>query len=181
MNVIKLLIPLASLFLFSASSKAPAIINNFRYNSDEFSRQYKLNRKEWDAAFNFLQNTDLKSLPVGEWQQLTEKTKGRTQKVLTAENRGFEVHHRTVDVFYVVEGQDKVGVSATDKLLDCTKAYQEKSDVELYARSMDPEYVILEKGQGIILFPSDGHSPNLCISKPDSLYLCVVKVPYITE
>lgn len=162
------------------SEKTPAL-EGFTYNAGEFQNQYTLNKADWDAALEFIARQDLDTLTAGPWHQLTPTTRARVQKTFTKEVGKWEVHRNVIDVFYVLDGIDKVGISSSENLGEIVREYSEKSDSEIYASSSNPSYAVLERHKGIILFPGEGHSPNLCTTAPDSLKLVVVKIPYIRQ
>lgn len=151
--------------------------SKFTFNRTEFETQYKAHKAEWDAVFEFLANPGLDTMSAGPWHQLTARTKARVQKTFTREIGKWEAHRHVIDLFYVLEGTDKVGVCSIQDLEEITRPYSEEKDVELYASSSNPSYVVLKKGRGIILFPGEGHCPNLCTDSPDSLKIVVAKIP----
>lgn len=176
----KILLTIAAAVMAVACKNAPELpeLSAFTFDAEEFAAQYEINKAEWDAAFEFLSRTDLDTLTAGPWHQLTERTRARVQETTTREEGKYEAHRHVIDVFYVLDGIDKVAVCGLDQLRECTREYSEEKDVELFQYAENPRYVVLERGQGVMLFPSDGHCPNLCTDGQAPLKLVVVKVPY---
>lgn len=163
-------------------NRLPAFLKNAAYVDKKiFAEQYAVGKEDWDAAFDFLSAPGLDTVQVKVWHQLTEGTRARTNRIRTKQSNIFEIHHKVVDVFYVIDGAMKVGVSRPDKLLDCKKPYSDARDVEIYEKSSKARYVTVRKGQFIVLFPSDAHSPNLCTDIPSDVHVATVKVHFFTD
>ena len=81
-------------------------------NVQEFARQYHQNKKYWDEAFAFLQSHDLKSLAKGRYPidsnfvyaNVTEDPSKDFDKTT------WESHRKYVDLQYVIDGEEKIGV-----------------------------------------------------------------------
>lgn len=140
-----------------------------------FEEQYALNKAEWDAAFEFMARKDLDTLAAGRYQ-LTERTYAKVSTIKTREQGKFEAHRLVADVFYVVSGEEKIGVSKYEDLQNLVRPY-DRRDAELYETSSNPSYVTLTPGKSAIFFPEEGHQPNMAVSGPSEVKLVVIKVP----
>ncbi len=172
-----ILMLIASAALLAACSPKTYDLRKATYDKDTFESQYKLNKDDWDAAFAFMARKDLDTLRAGRYE-LTPTCYAKIQELTTREGGKWERHEKVVDVFCVVRGEDKVGVSELGDLKEVVRAYDPKRDVETFARSDSPRYVVLKKGESIFLFPTDGHLPNQAVDGPASLKVAVVKVPF---
>ena len=169
--------------LVLAASCTPKVFDfgNVTCDKAEFRQQYRLNRADWDATFGFLSRTDLDTLRAGQYT-LTPTCTAKIQELTTREGGKWERHEKVVDVFYVISGEDKVGISTLGALHDVTKAYDAQRDVETFKFSTSPRFIVLKDGQSVFLFPKDGHLPNQApASRPGQLKVAVVKVPYVKK
>lgn len=146
-----------------------------------FAEQYKLNKAEWDAAFQFLQRPDLAELKSGQYDVLG-RTYAKVQIDRTKERSNYELHHNVIDLFYIVEGEELVNVCKPEDLTELVSPYNPQKDVEYYKSASKEKAVVLTKGKYVVLFPSDGHQPMLPPDgNPGPIHKIVLKIPYVTK
>ena len=94
-----------------------------------------------------------------------------------AENKyGFEAHRKNIDIQYLVKGEEKISSLPLEYLKE-SKTYDEKIDAAFYVeRGIKPQDLLLGNGFFAILFPQDGHMPQLCVNTPGIVKKVVVKV-----
>ena len=144
-------------------------------NIQEFAWQYHQNKKYWDEAFAFLQSHDLKTLAKGRYPidsnfvyaTVTEDPSKDFDKT------SWESHRRYVDLQYVIDGEEKIGVFPVVKA-QLIKPYDEGRDVANYAadgplQSATPVVFFL-------FFPTDAHRPNITPGGNKVVKKIVVKV-----
>lgn len=170
------------LCLCGLASCSPKVydLRNATFDKKVFKEQYKKNKAEWDAAFAFMARTDLDTLSKGAYK-LTDRTVAKVNTITTKTTNSFEAHRRVIDVFFVIKGAEKLGVSTLEDRRELKRPYNEKRDVELYKTSAAPRWIILRDGQAAFVFPSDAHSPNLDPFTPgrhETLKLSVIKIPF---
>ena len=89
---------------------------------------------------------------------------------------GYEAHRRYIDIQYLLTGSEKL-CSLPLECLKETKPYNEKDDYALYNEPfVRPQEMLLGNGYFAILFPQDGHMPQLCVEAPLPVKKVVVKV-----
>lgn len=89
---------------------------------------------------------------------------------------GFEAHRKNIDIQYLVKGEEKIS-SLPLKYLKETKTYDEEIDAAFYVeRGIKPQDLFLGNGYFAMLFPQDGHMPQLCVNTPRIVKKVVVKV-----
>lgn len=88
---------------------------------------------------------------------------------------GYEAHRQYIDIQYPVDGLEKVKCCPLDYLEPRTE-YNEEKDYILFS---DCEGVNLTIGNGyfLVLFPEDGHMPQLCVEKPETIKKLTLKIP----
>ncbi len=178
------------LFAFTAlltlCSCSPRIYDaaNATFDKKLFAEQYKLNKAEWDAAFEFLQRPDLAELKAGQYEVLG-RTYAKVQIDRTrdeAHKMNYEVHRNGIDLFLILEGSELINVSRPENLVNLVSPYNEKKDVEYYAASADFRPVVLTKGKYVVLFPTDGHQPMLAPDgTPAAIHKVIIKLPYVRK
>ena len=88
---------------------------------------------------------------------------------------GYEAHRRFIDIQFLLKGQEMVCSLPLEKLKE-TQAYNPDSDCALYAAEAEPQKLPIGDGYFAILFPQDGHMPNLCIGSPSPVKKVVIKI-----
>jgi biofilm protein TabA len=147
-------------------------------NQAEFSRQYHLNSKWWDEAFNFLKTNDLINLKPGNYvidsgnvtavvSELTPKEKGEVN---------FEVHHNFNDLQYVIRGKAEMGVATYgDPTATVILPYAAKNDSEIFTVT-GGNYYEADPGSFFIFSPKEMHRPAFRIAGYDNIKKIVIKV-----
>jgi biofilm protein TabA len=126
----------------------------------EFARQYHINKKYWDQAFNYLKTHDLKNLAKGKYvvdgDNVTVSVTEDPSKDLDKTN--WESHRKYVDLQSVIIGEEKIGVNPVSKST-VTKEYDAAKDVANY--SSDGKLHKAKPGTFFLFFPTDAHRPNI--------------------
>lgn len=151
---------------------------------DTFIRQYKMNKAEWDAAFNFLKRDDLKNLEPGRYELTARGTYANIQELTTSrENPGkvvYERHERYVDIQYVLDGEELIYISDVGSMKERTKEFDAGKDYELWTGCTNPHPVVMNDTTFVVAFPNQPHCPGLAPrgTKPAKVKKVVVKVIY---
>lgn len=91
-------------------------------------------------------------------------------------NCGYEAHRVYIDIQYLISGKERVCCSPLEYLKEI-KPYNEEKDVAFYKDAyVKAQELLIGNGYFTILFPQDGHMPQLCASKPETVKKVVVKV-----
>jgi len=144
-------------------------------NIQEFAWQYHQNKKYWDEAFAFLQSHDLKTLAKGRYPidsnfvyaTVTEDPSKDFDKT------SWESHRRYVDLQYVIDGEEKIGVFPVVKA-QLIKPYDEGKDVANYVA--DGPLQSATPAVFFLFFPTDAHRPNITPGGNKVVKKIVVKV-----
>ena len=89
---------------------------------------------------------------------------------------GYEAHRDYIDIQYLVSGSEKICYLPLEYLKE-TKPYNKEIDAAFYVENeFKPQELLLGNGYFSILFPQDGHMPQLCVDKPVPVKKVVVKV-----
>lgn len=145
-----------------------------------FYHQYNKNQEQWNALFNWLQNTDLLSIEKGrypiEGTSLVASVEDSSNGDL--EKRRSESHRRKIDFQYVVKGIE--GFALLDHKSSKEGKYDTKKDVIHYDYDKSKTNFFKSiPGSFNIFFPSDWHIAKVATEEKDqNIRVIVIKVDY---
>jgi len=143
-------------------------------NKRSFAIEYYKNKERWDKAFAFLKNTDLNSLPKSkvelDGQNLFYTIDSYTTK--NPEDARFESHKEYIDIQYVYEGVEFMGITTADQVV-VTEPY--KPDIMFYTAEKN-EYAKATPAEFLIFFPEDIHQPCVKAGENSVVKKVVIKV-----
>jgi YhcH/YjgK/YiaL family protein len=67
----------------------------------------------------------------------------------------FENHEKFIDIHYVVEGQEQIGLTSVVEL-EPNMQYDQENDYQLFNGEVN-ETIILKEGEFLLLFPGEAH------------------------
>ncbi len=89
---------------------------------------------------------------------------------------GYEAHREYIDIQHLISGEEKICCSPLEYLKEI-KPYNEEKDAAFYKEAtVKPQELIIGNGYFTILFPQDGHMPQMCVKEPTAVKKVVVKV-----
>lgn len=89
---------------------------------------------------------------------------------------GYEAHRDYIDVQYLIHGDEKICCLPLEYLKEA-KPYNKEIDAAFYEEEgAKPQELLLGNGYFAILFPQDGHMPQLCVNEPSKVKKVVIKV-----
>lgn len=146
-------------------------------NSQEFAKQYALNKTEWDKAFEFLMRPDLASLPSGRYPIVGDDVYALISddplKELSQSN--FEDHHNYVDLHYVIEGAEKIGYAPFTSMTSVVTPFDNSKDIGYYQFS-GGDYSTATPANFFLFFPADAHRPHLKLDGYTKAKKVVIKI-----
>ena len=123
-------------------------------------------------AIEFLQNTDLDTLPVGkivlEEGKLIVNVNQTSPKA--KEEAKLETHVDFIDIQVPLSGDETMGYTPASQLPETS--YDAANDIAFYP-GLATEYFTVKKGMFTVFLPSDGHAPGIT---PTGLKKIIVKV-----
>lgn len=130
--------------------------------------------KRFDTALEYLKSTDFSKFDAGDYDIDGKNIYMliRDYSTKTKEECEWEAHKKYIDVQYVAEGGEMCGYSDVSFLKE--KSFvKDKDRLELEGNG---DFIKLEKGFFIILFPEDAHMPGVTFDKPSNVRKVVLKV-----
>lgn len=126
------------------------------------------------AGLAFLTNTDLTALADGRYEVDGDSVYVNVMSYTTlADNSTPERHEKFIDIFYLLEGEELVGVCPIEELGPVVKA---DPDGDIWLHEGRTVRFPLGGGRFAALFPGDGHAPSIGPNGPAPARKCVVKV-----
>ena len=126
-------------------------------------------------GLEWLQKTDLSSLNDGRFAIDGDEIYANIQTYETKESAPYEAHRKYLDIQFVVNGCEKVGVTDISHCSVLTD-YEKERDIEFLECKNNESYQILNSGDFLILFPHDAHKPSLSLTSKSCVKKVVVKV-----
>src|SRR5574344_319581 len=128
-------------------------------------------------GLDFIKNTDLKTIKCGKYQiqgdDIYANVQDYTSKLV--ENGKFEAHKKYIDIQYVIEGMEQIGVEHVSDMQEET-VYENEKDIVFLSTKKDFEFIKLNIEDFVILYPEDAHMPSIAIKTPTYVKKVVVKV-----
>lgn len=126
------------------------------------------------SGLAFLANTDLTALTDGRYEVDGNNVYVNVMSYTTlADNSTPERHEKFIDIFYLLEGEELVGVCPIEELGPVVKA---DPDGDIWLHEGRTVRFPLGGRRFAVLFPGDGHAPSIGPNGPASARKCVVKV-----
>lgn len=144
------------------------------YDTLSHAGQYMGLHPNLDKALDFLRSADFSALPDGRQEIDGDAVFANIMSYTTlADNQTPENHKKYADVFYLLEGEETVGVLPLEEVGELVEARPE-NDVWLHrGRTVR---LPLGGGRFAVLFPGDAHAPSIGPNGPAPARKCVVKV-----
>lgn len=130
-----------------------------------------------DRALDWLRTVDPSTLELGRNDIDGDDIFANVLRFETspAGSKSYEAHRLYLDVHYVFEGTEVIGITPTK---DCLPQgdYNQEDDYCMYDDGSQESWVTLKPGDFCVTPPYDAHKPGCCAEKPEPLYKAVVKV-----
>lgn len=148
-------------------------------NSQMLHEQINALPAEWQAAYDFLKNEDLGSLPLGRVDLTANGTYANVQEYETKSSADFEAHQAYVDVQVVVSGREIIKWAPLSKLGGQTGPYSQENDIVFFSTASESEDIMADRDCIAVFFPEDGHKPGMSLPEgSQKVRKIVVKIPF---
>jgi biofilm protein TabA len=146
-------------------------------NRKEFAVSYFKNKERWDKAFTFLKTGDLSKLEIKRHDLDGDNLYALVSDYLTKnpEDARFESHQKYIDIQYVINGSEMMGIAPMSMKKDVLIPYDPAKDIEFMTVTQGSE-LKATPDKFFIFFPSDIHRPSLKLGENAQVRKIVVKV-----
>lgn len=126
-------------------------------------------------ALKFLRETDFSKVPLGRYELQGDDIFYMVQSYDTDPDKTIsEAHKKYIDIQFMVEGEEIIGVADISDEKELTEA-KEENDVWFYSCRTEP--LTLSAGKYMVLYPNDLHCPGVATKgTPMTCRKVVVKV-----
>ena len=144
------------------------------YDTIEHMGQYRCLSKNLARALDFLTGSDLQSLPDERVEIDGERVYAFFQRYDTRPaNDRPEAHKDYIDIQYVIEGEELIGVAPLSSMKREIEAHPER---DIYFYEGETAKILIGNGRLAILFPQDAHAPCIAAGESRPVRKVVVKV-----
>jgi len=129
------------------------------------------------TALEFLKNTDFSEIQDGRIEIQGDEIYAMIQRYETKprEQGKWEAHRKYIDIQFLAEGEEFIGVTNTAEL-EITEPYSPETDV-MFLDGNNGDFITLSKDKFVLLYPQDAHMPCITIdNKPSPVAKIVIKV-----
>ena len=142
---------------------------------------YESVNPHFKTAFNFLKTVDLKALPSGKHSIDGEAVFAAVSEYETKlpEEAKFEIHRRYIDIQFLIEGVENIGVCKASDCVVTEDYYAEKDLAFVKPNTVYVDTVSIHDDVFAILFPHDAHQPCVMRDQKANVKKVVIKVAVI--
>ena len=144
-------------------------------NIHSFYEQFHLKPEWWTAVFDFLRK-DLKTMEVGKYNLVGDQVFAMISEYTTKtlEDAKWEAHRKYIDLQYLIEGEEKMGVLPLSAAVSAEK-YDAEKDLIFYG-DHDGEYFTANPTMFFLFFPDDVHRPGIQLEREAPVKKLVIKI-----
>jgi biofilm protein TabA len=131
-------------------------------------------RPAFEKAFEYLAQKNLAEIPDGRYE-----IDGRNVFAIVSHSQGkgvekakLEAHRKYIDIQFVVEGKELIGIGRADECKHILTQYDPEKDIIFYA-DKPAKYIKLKPGEFVIFFPNAAHAP---LAEKGIVHKVVIKV-----
>ena len=128
----------------------------------------------FEKAFAYLAQENLKEIPDGHYSiddknvfAMVSHSQGKGVK-----NAKLEAHRKYIDIQFVVEGKELIGIGRADECKQIFTQYDPEKDIIFYSDKPE-KYMKVKPGEFMIFFPNDAHAP---LAEKGIVHKVVIKV-----
>jgi YhcH/YjgK/YiaL family protein len=145
-------------------------------NSRKLAEQYYLAPKRWQTAFNLLKTCVFSNLEPGRYEVDGSNLYFVINHYFPQEKEQvrFEAHHDYIDIQYVFEGEEYMGLGLIENSTEMI-AYDPEKDIAFFEVS-DPVYNKATTERFFIFFPGELHQPGVKTDQNQMVKKIVIKV-----
>lgn len=145
------------------------------YDNIKNLKKYNSLHKNFYLVEEFINNNDLKLLECQKYPIKNDDVYVIIQEYLTKDENSslLEAHKKYIDIQYVIQGEEKIGIAMLSSTLEATEYSQERDIIFLNGKH---EYINANSKNFFIFFPQDAHKPSISIDKTSSVKKAVFKI-----
>jgi len=148
-------------------------------NKNEWEKHYAKFPERWDAAFKFLNEKDLATIPTGRYELDGKNVYVNVMEYVTRSisESPMEAHREYIDIQYVISGVENIGLAKLQNTVNPTE-YDSEKDILFMEPDKTETFHKAARTTFFVFFPDDAHRPYLTISEKSPIKKAVVKLKY---
>lgn len=129
-------------------------------------------------AVDFLKDTDFANLEPQKFILEGDDMFATLMEITTDDktNKKAEAHKKYIDIQFSVTGDEVIGTTLDTGNYEVLENKLEEKDVIFYKNIENENFLLMNKGDFAIFFPSDIHRPGCSVNSPKSSKKVVVKI-----
>lgn len=129
-------------------------------------------------ALDFLKNTDFSTMEPQKIAIDGDNMYATIMDIVTEprENKRVESHAKYIDIQFSPNGGEIIGTTMFKPEYEITEDLLEEKDNLFYKEVKNENFLLMNKGNYVILFPSDLHRPGCAVDAPKPIRKVVIKV-----
>lgn len=146
-------------------------------NREALALSWFKNPDRWNAAFGFLKENDLSTLEPKRYDIDGDNLYVTVSEYLTKNEEGtfYEAHRKYIDIQYVVEGKEQIGIAPLSSKGKVIESYDPERDIEFFNVSRTENFEA-SPDRFFVFFPEDAHRPGLKAGENSTVKKIVVKL-----
>ena len=126
-----------------------------------------------EKALKFLRSTDFSKYEKGSYEIDGRNLYMNVEEYTTRVSDNIEAHRKYIDIQYMINGEENMGVTTLDNLV-VTQEYSDEKDVEFYKG--EAPLTLVKENEFIIFYPTDAHLPCQVAEIPKPVKKVIVKI-----
>lgn len=129
-------------------------------------------------AIDYISTTDFAVMATGKYDIIPGKMFCLLQEFTTepAADRLAESHFQYVDIQYLLQGEETIGVARGSRRNTVIEDKREQHDIVFYRETQNENFISLTPGMFAIFFPEDLHRPCCQSNGPSFIRKAVIKI-----
>lgn len=148
-------------------------------NRREFAISYFKHRDRWDKAFTFLKESDLPNMELKRYDIDGDNVYAPLSEYISKNEADadarYEAHKKYIDIQFVVNGRELIGIASSSQLVEVLEPYNEQKDIMFMTVNQITNHQAIPD-RFFIFFPDDLHRPGLRDGASSLVRKAVVKV-----
>ncbi|WP_108649053.1 N-acetylneuraminate anomerase [Dongshaea marina] len=134
--------------------------------------------KVLQSVLEYLRQTDFSKLEPGRHAVEGDKIYANLMSIETQpkQEKRPEVHRNYLDVQFLIEGEERIGVTLADSGQKVATEYDAERDLMFYQTPSNESELLLSAGMYAVFYPGELHTPACCIDEPKAIRKVVMKV-----
>lgn len=134
------------------------------------------NQERWEKVFNFLKSNDLSNMEIGRYEIQGDSAFALISEYISKnrEDAKYESHQKYIDIQYLIDGEELIGVTPIEGL-NAIDPYNPEKDFIFYDFD-GGEFHKANPASFFVFFPNDAHRPGVKVDDNIEVKKLVVKI-----